>query len=47
MCFMLARVHTPSSLVREREGGGRKRGRERMKEREREKEIARDVEYGY
>jgi hypothetical protein len=30
-CFMLARVHTPSSPVRERE-----RGREREKERERE-----------
>ena len=41
---MLARVHTPSSLVR---GRGGEKERERENEREREKEIARDVEYGY
>jgi hypothetical protein len=37
-CFMLARVHTPSSLVRERERdeGKRERGRERKREREKE-----------
>ena len=44
MCFMLARVHIPSSLVREkgrerkREGDReRKRERERVSERERER----------
>ncbi len=33
-CFMIARVHTPSSQVRERERE-RERGRERVSERER------------
>ncbi len=41
MLFMLARVRTPSSLVRERE---REIKRERDKEREREKEIKRERE---
>ncbi len=47
MLFKLARVHTPSSLVREKEGGkeikregGRKRerGRERVRKRKRKRE---------
>ncbi len=46
-CFMLARLCTPSSMVRERERNKerervRKMGRER--EREREKQRERDVE---
>ncbi len=39
-CFMLARVCTPSSTVRERD---KESERERGREREREREI--DVEY--
>jgi len=42
-CFMLSRVRTPCSPVREREG---ERGREREKDREggRERKIEREVE---
>ncbi len=36
-CFMLARMHTPSSPVRERDKG-RETERERKRERERERE---------
>ncbi len=36
MCFMLARVYTPSSPIRER-GRERERGSERERERERER----------
>jgi hypothetical protein len=39
-CFMLARVCTPFSPIRERE-----RKRERLRKRERERERERDVEY--
>ncbi len=39
VCFMLARVCTPSSLVREREKeGGREKKRECEKEKEKERE---------
>ncbi len=41
VCFMLARVRTPSSPVRER-GGGRERKKE--KERERKREVERERE---
>jgi hypothetical protein len=37
-CFMLARVHTPSSPVREREEREREKERERERERERGRE---------
>ncbi len=41
VCFMLARVRTPSAPVREREG---ERERERERDREREKEGGRERE---
>jgi hypothetical protein len=44
-CFMLARVRTPSSLVREREREKeRERERESMREKERKRERERESE---